>query len=304
MTVGYVLGGGGVRGAVEVGMLRALFDAHVTPDLIVGTSIGALNGAAVAMNPSPSVIATLERAWNSPIAGEIYGEWWPRQLRRLAKSRTHLNNPAPLRTMIVDLVGEGRTFADTAVPFAVCAASIERAAETWFDEGPMADAILASASVPAALPPTLIDGEHYIDGGVVNSIPLGEAIRRGATEIYVLQVGRIEEPLSAPEKPSDVAKVAFEISRRHRFARDMADVPAGVTVHVLPSGGSQEGDEKLTAFKNLDTVTKRMETAYEATAAYLADHLPGHADAASQAQADDHGLHDPVGNSSLEGDAR
>ncbi len=269
MTVGFVLGGGGVRGATEVGMLRALFETGVAPDLIVGTSIGALNGAAVAHDPSPTVIETLERAWNSPTASAIYGEWWPRQLRRLAKSRTHLNNPAPLREMIVDLVGEDSRFEDLAVPFAVCAASIERAAETWFDKGPVVDAVLASASVPAALPPTVIDGEHYIDGGIVNSIPLGEAIRRGADEVFVLQVGRIEEPLSAPEKPSDVAKIAFEISRRHRFARDMADVPAGVRLHVLPYGGAQEGDEKLGAFRRLDTVGARMDAAYAATAAYL-----------------------------------
>ncbi|WP_084129856.1 patatin-like phospholipase family protein [Demequina sp. NBRC 110055] len=269
MTVGFVLGGGGVRGATEVGMLRALFEAGVTPDLIVGTSIGALNGAAVAHDPSPSVIATLEAAWNSPTASAIYGEWWPRQLRRLAQSKTHLNNPAPLRDMIVDLVGEDATFEALAVPFAVCAASIERAAETWFDTGPVIDAVLASASVPAALPPTVIDGEHYVDGGIVNSIPLGEAIRRGADEVFVLQVGRIEESLEAPQKPSDVAKIAFEISRRHRFARDMADVPAGVRVHVLPYGGAQDGDEKLGAFRRLDTVGARMEAAYTATAAYL-----------------------------------
>ncbi len=259
-----------MRGAVEVGMLRALFEAGVTPDLIVGTSIGALNGAAVAHDPTPSVIDTLDEAWHAPTASAIYGEWWPRQLRRLAKSRTHLSNPAPLREMIAGLVGADATFEDLRVPFAVCAASIERAAETWFDSGPVVDAVLASASVPAALPPTVIGGEHYIDGGVVNSIPLGEAIRRGADEVFVLQVGRIEEPLSAPEKPSDVAKVAFEISRRHRFARDMADVPAGVTVHVLPYGGAQDGDEKLGSFRRLDTVRARMDAAYEATGAYLA----------------------------------
>ncbi|GMA36972.1 patatin-like phospholipase family protein [Demequina litorisediminis] len=271
MTVGFVLGGGGVRGAVEVGMLRALFDAGVAPDLIVGTSIGALNGAAVAHDPTPGVIETLEKAWNAPTASAIYGEWWPRRLRRLAKSRTHLSNPAPLRDMIVDLVGQDATFEDLAVPLAVCAASIERAAETWFDAGPVVDAVLASASVPAALPPTVIGGEHYIDGGVVNSIPLGEAIRRGADEVFVLQVGRIEEPLRAPQKPSDVAKVAFEISRRHRFARDLADVPDGVRVHVLPYGGAQDGDEKLGSFRRLDTVSARMEAAHAATAAYLAE---------------------------------
>jgi NTE family protein len=271
MSVGFVLGGGGVRGAVQVGMIRALFDAGITPDVIVGTSIGAINGAAVAHNPTISVVETMEKAWSSESAGAIYGEWWGRQARRLATSRTHLNDPAPLKALIASVVGQDATFEDLEVPLAVCTASIERAAETWFDSGPLIDAVLASSSVPAVMPPVLINGEHYVDGGVVNSIPLQEAVNRGADEIYVLQVGRIEEPLSQPRKPSQVAKITFEISRRHRFTRELAEVPDGVTVHVLPYGGKQEGDQKLTAFKRLDLTHARIESAYEASSAYLAE---------------------------------
>ena len=269
MTVAFVLGGGGVRGAVEVGMLRALIETGVRPDLVVGTSIGAINGTAIAADPSPAVIDTLERAWASDAAGAIYGEWWPRQLRRLAKSRTHLNSNAPLRQLLTDIVGENARFEDLPVTLAVCAASIERAAETWFDAGPLIDPVLASCSVPAALPPVEIDGEHYVDGGVVNSIPLSEAIRRGATTVFVLQVGRIEEPLKPPETPADVAKVAFEISRRHRFFRDRDQVPEHVDLHILPSGGSQPGDEKLGSFRSMEHTHRRIEAAYDASAAYL-----------------------------------
>lgn len=270
MTVGLVLGGGGVRGAVEVGMLRALFEAGITPDLIVGTSVGAINGAAVAHYPNPSVVHTLEKAWASPTASAVYGESWPRQLRRLATSKTHLNDPAPLRELLEEILGQDAQFADLTVPLAVCAASIEQAAEHWFDTGPVIDAVLASASVPAALPPTRIGDQHFIDGGVVNSIPLGEAVARGATEIYVLQVGRIEEPLAVPTKPSEVGRVAFEISRRHRFAREMAAVPGHVKVHVLPYGGRQPGDQRLSAYRNMDRTHVRIDAAYEASRDYLA----------------------------------
>lgn len=270
MTVAFVLGGGGVRGAVEIGMLQALFEAGVTPDLVVGTSVGAINGAAVAAHPSADVVAELERAWASPAAGAVYGDAWVRQVQRLARSRTHLHDPAPLRELLASMIGADTTFADLAVPFAVCAASIERAAEHWFDSGPVIDAVLASASVPAALPPTLIDGEHFIDGGVVNSIPLGEAIARGATTVYVLQVGRIEEPLEVPTKPSQVARVAFEIARRHRFAREMAQVPHGVSVHVLPYGGPHPGDHRIGAYRTMDATHRRIRAAYDASAAYLA----------------------------------
>jgi NTE family protein len=270
VTIGLVLGGGGVRGAVQVGMLRALFEAEIVPDIIVGTSIGAINGAAVANDPTPAVVERLVHAWASPAAAAIYGDSWPKQLRRLARSRTHLNDPGPLRDLLVDMLGDEPTFEQLAVPLAVTAASIERAAERWFDSGPLIPAVLASSSVPGILPPTEIDGEHFVDGGIVNSIPLGEAIRRGATRVYVLQVGRIEESLVAPDKPSEVARVSFEIARRHRFSREIDAVPEGISVHVLPSGGPKPGDDKLTSYRKLDATRSRIDAAYEASAQYLA----------------------------------
>ncbi|GGL39171.1 patatin [Cellulomonas gelida] len=270
MGVGFVLGGGGVRGAVQVGMLRALFDAGIRPDLVVGTSIGAINGSAVAADPTPAVVERLARAWASPTAAAVYGDSWPKQLARLAKSRTHLNDPGPLRELVAEMIGADTRFEDLTVPLAVAAACIERAAEKWFDTGPVVPAVMASASVPGILPATQIGDEHFVDGGLVNSIPLGEAWRRGATTVYVLQVGRIEEALVAPDKPSDVARVSFEIARRHRFAREIDEVPEGVTVHILPSGGPTKGDEKLSSYKRMDTVRARMDAAHAATSAYLA----------------------------------
>jgi NTE family protein len=271
VTIGFVLGGGGVRGAVHVGMLQALFEEGITPDLVVGTSIGAITGAAVAAEPRVEVVERLTEAWASPAASGVYGEPWYRQLRRFARSRINLYDPAPLRELITTATGGRTTFEELEVPLVVSAACIERAAEHWFDSGPLVEAVLASASVPGALPPTRIGEEHFVDGGMVNSIPLGEAIRRGATTVYVLQVGRIEEPLTAPRTPADVARVSFEIARRHRFFRELDDAPDDVTVHVLPTGGSLPGDEKLNAFKRLDATRKRIELAHEHAHAYLAE---------------------------------
>jgi len=234
--VAFVLGGGGVLGAVEVGMLRALFRARIQPDIVIGTSIGAVNGALVAADPTEQVTDRLVRLWASPEASEVYGDSIARQVRRFA-TRTHLHSPRPLRRLLAAALGENATFADLAVPFRCCAASIERAAEHWFSSGPLVDAVLASASVPGLLPPAEIGGEHFVDGGIVNSIPVGEAVLAGAKRIFVLQVGRIERPLSPPRRPWEIAQVAFEIARRHRFAREMATLPAGVEVHVLPTGG-------------------------------------------------------------------
>lgn len=269
MTTAFVLGGGGVRGAVHIGMIRALLERGITPDLIVGTSIGAINGAALAGTPRVEVVDRLLTAWSSETASQVYGESWFRQVQRLARTRTHLNDPSALRALLMKVLGEAPTFAELKVPLVVCAASIEKAEEHWFTEGSVLDAVMASASVPGALPPTEINGEHFVDGGIVSSIPLGEAIRRGADTVYVLQVGRIDEPLHAPKNAVDVAKVTFEISRRHRFARELRDVPAGIDVHVLPAGGPQPGDKKVGAFRKLDATASRVQDSYRASVDYL-----------------------------------
>ncbi|MDP9820069.1 NTE family protein [Spirilliplanes yamanashiensis] len=266
--VAFVLGGGGVLGAVEVGMLRALFRAGYRPDLVLGTSIGAVNGALVAADPTEAATDRLLRLWTSPEAAAVYGDSIARQMRRFA-ARTHLHSPLPLRSLLARELGDAATFADLKVPFRCCAASIERAAEHWFTDGPLVDAVLASASVPGLLPPALIGGEHFVDGGIVNSIPVGEAVQLGAREVFVLQVGRIERPLVPPKRPWEVAQVAFEIARRHRFAREIAALPADVRVHVLPTGGGEARDDTPWAYRDMAAVGRRISRAYTATRRYL-----------------------------------
>ena len=268
----FVLGGGGVLGAVEVGMLRALFRAGYRPDVVIGTSIGAVNGALVAADPSEAVTERLVRLWTSPEAATVYGDSLGRQMRRFA-ARTHLHSPLPLRRLLEGELGDTSTFADLKVPFRCCAASIERAAEHWFDDGPLVDAVLASSSVPGLLPPMRIGDEHFVDGGIVNSIPIGEAVRVGAKLIFVLQVGRIERPLTVPRRPWEVAQVAFEIARRHRFAREVALLPDDVRVHVLPTGGGDSRDDSPWAYRDLGAVGRRISRAYTASRRYLAEQL-------------------------------
>jgi NTE family protein len=232
-----VLGGGGHLGAYEVGMLRALFESGIEPDLVVGTSVGAMNGAAVAARPDLEGLEALEAAWLALADDPVLGGSVLSSAATLVRTRTSLYSDVGLRRLIRQVLPV-ETFEELALPFRCVAASIERAAEHWFASGRLEPAILASTAVPALLPVVEVDGEHFFDGGLVNSIPLGEAIRLGATEVYVLHVGRIEEPLSPPRNLLDVAVVSFEIARRHRFASDLADVPQDVVVHVLPAGAA------------------------------------------------------------------
>ena len=269
MTTAFVLGGGGVLGAAEVGMLRALFEVDVTPDLVLGTSVGALNGAMVARDPTPAVIGRLTDLWQDTNTARAVSDRPLRTVRRAVSTGTHLYSSEFLQQRLVEEFGETR-FEDLPVRLQVCAASIERAAEHWFDSGRLVQAIMASAAVPGLLPPAEVDGEHFLDGGIVNSIPLGRAVTLGADRVFVLQVGRIDRPLSVPTRPWEVARVSFEIARRHRFARELAEVPDGIEVHVLPARGTSAGDDSLLAHRDFSSVTARIEGSYHASCDYLA----------------------------------
>jgi NTE family protein len=270
----FVLGGGGVLGAVEVGMLQALMESGIQPDIVVGTSVGALNGALVAHDPRPEVVTELRAMWHTAFSdGRIYGEGRLGQLRRAARTGTHLHSAQGLRDALQHVLGDAR-FEDLPVHFECCAASIERAAEHWFNSGSVVDAVVASAAVPGLLPPAEVNGEHFLDGGIVNSIPVGHAAALGAERLFVLQVGRIDRPLQVPKRPWEVARVSFEIARRHRFAREMAALPTGVKAYVLPTGAGSSRDDSLLAYRDFAGVSGRIEQARAASLDYLKTHSP------------------------------
>lgn len=275
MTVAFVLGGGGgPLGAHEVGMLRALIDADIQPGLVLGTSVGAVNGVAVAADPSVGGVERLKQMWTAIDSSDVFGGSVLGRLATLARTRTHLHGNESLRALLTEALPVSR-IEELAVPFQCVAACIERAAEHWFAAGTVVDAVLASSAVPGLLPPVEIGAEHFIDGGIVNSIPVRRAIELGATQVFVLHVGRLDRPLEPPRWPWEVALVAFEIARRHRFVGDLAALPDDVEVHVLPTG--QEHPPRytdLSQFRYRDTthVHERIARAGEASARYLEDH--------------------------------
>ena len=270
METAFVLGGGGMLGAHEIGMLRALSEAGIRPDVVVGTSVGAINGAFVAAYPDGAA-ARLSQLWQGDALGRAFSERLWGRVVRLARSGTHLYSIEPLRQVLGDLL-PGDDFADLELPFHCVAASIEHASARWFSSGPVVPAVLASCAVPGLLPPVEVDGEHYFDGGLVHSIPVGRAVALGARTVYVLHVGRIESPLAVPRRPWEVGLVAFEIARRYRFHEEMAALPDHVRVHVLPAGAIRNApDLSQLRYRDKTKVGASIERAYRASASYLAE---------------------------------
>jgi len=271
--VAFVLGGGGILGAHEVGMLRALAESSIDADVILGTSVGAINGALFAADPTVVGVERLSELWADSSFAELSTGSVLRRVATLARTGTHLQSLTDVRARLVEALPVGRVD-ELELPFQCVAASIERAAEHWFEEGDLADVVLASCAVPGILPPVKIGDEHFIDGGIVNSIPVARAVALGATTIYVLQVGRLEKPLAPPRWPWEVGLVAFEVARRHRFASDLTSLPDGIRLHVLPTGGSaapayNDLSGQLRVRRIARTVQQQIDSSYEASLQYL-----------------------------------
>jgi NTE family protein len=233
-----VLGGGGTRGAVQIGMLQVLSEHGFVPDRIYGSSVGAVNGVAFAGDPTRSGVERMTEIWNRLTRDDVYpqgrlhGPWLYLQQRDSVYPNTGL------RKVIEDGVDFER-LEDAAVPVEVVATSLADGQERWFTYGPALEAVLASTAVPAIFPPVEIDGERFIDGGVVNNVPITRAVNAGATRIVVLLCGPPAYAPVSPRRPVEAMFNALMISVHARFVRDVGQLPAGVEVIVCsgsPSG--------------------------------------------------------------------
>lgn len=261
--VAFVLSGGGNLGAIQVGMLRALVERGVRADIVLGCSVGALNGAAYAADPTPEGIGRLETLWrNIDDDAVMPSSWLPTQLM-LARRRPAVHDSAGLRALVSEALGVDR-FDALRVPFQCVATAVEPATEAWFSEGPLVDPIMASAALPGIFPLVTIGDLRYMDGAVVNDIPVTRAHELGARTIYVLHVGTLDRPWLDPKRPYDVMVQAYWIARRHRYHEDLAALPPRVNVIVLPVGSPPR--LKYNDFSHSDELITQ---AYAATAGLL-----------------------------------
>lgn len=233
----FVLAGGGSRGALQVGMLTELVERGIRPDRVYGASVGAVNGAAYASDPTPEGMAHLQTVWRRLRSNDVFpkgrmdGPWmWFQQ-----RPSVHSNDG--LRRIIAEGIGFER-LEDAVIPLEVVATSLSDGRERWLTHGPAVDAVLASAAIPAIFPPVVIGGETMVDGGVVNNVPVTRAIAAGATRIYVLLCGPLHYQPRPARRPVESFMSAFFVGIHARFARELSMLPPGVEVVVF-SGGSE-----------------------------------------------------------------
>jgi NTE family protein len=209
----FVFSGGGSLGAAQVGSLRALFEAGIVPDLVVGCSVGALNAAFLAIDPTMARVLELERIWRGLGREHVFGRGRP--LMHAVRRDDHLYEPEALRTLVRSWVPL-RDLSDTAVPCHVVTTDLESGQPAWWTSGDPIEVLSASACLPALFPPVRLGDSLHVDGGVTTPVPIERALEQGALRVWVLDVtggglGRKGNRMTA----LDVLLQSFAISRSH-----------------------------------------------------------------------------------------
>lgn len=231
MTTAFVLSGGASHGAIQVGMADALYAAGIQPDLVIGTSVGAVNGAWLAGERS---IDDLVELWRSLRSRQIF------PVRPLVGLRGFLGRASHLvpSSGLGQVLKQNLAFAnleDAPIPFSVIVTDAWTGEEVRLEHGPAKSAILASAAIPGLFPSVEIEGRTFIDGGIVDNTPISKAIEAGATEVWVLSTGYGCALTTPPKGAMAMALHGLSMLVQQRFMMETSQRTYSVPVHLIPS---------------------------------------------------------------------
>lgn len=234
MTTAFVLSGGGSLGAVQVGMLQALAERRVTPDLLVGTSAGALNAVFVAAHGmSPRSLDLLAATWAALRRDDVFPLRTPQVMLALAGARDAVCSDSGLERLVRRHVNFAR-LEEAPIPVHLVTTDLLSGEEVLLSDGDPVSAVLASSAIPAVLPPVRRDGRTLVDGGLADNAAISQAIALGADRIYVLPTGYACALPSAPTRPLAVAVQALSLLVQRRLIADVALYADQVDLVVLP----------------------------------------------------------------------
>jgi NTE family protein len=232
--VAFVLAGGASLGAIQAGMLHALYERGITPDLIVGTSAGALNGAYIASRPADlATTRSLTDLWLSLTSSRVFPLRPATALLALTGHRAHLVPNTRVRALLSEQLHLDR-LEDALIPLHVIATDVRTGHERRLSAGDARAAVLASASIPGVFPVVRWGGAGLVDGGVSNNTPISDAAELGATRIYVLPTGSTCELPEPPRGAVPMLVHGVSLLLNQRLAQDIAGFDDAAELIVLP----------------------------------------------------------------------
>jgi NTE family protein len=198
-------------------MLRALLEHGIKPDLVIGTSVGAMNATFLAFEPTAAGVARLAALWHNIDDDDLFpGARFKTSWARMLMRGNRIFDNSGLRRTIESRLGRPR-FEEARIPLGVVATELETGVETLFTSGDLIDPLLASAAMPGIYPPVQIGDRSYIDGGVANAVPIAPAVSMGASKVYVLNCSGNHQHRRPLVRPMDYLLHAFMLSRAGRL---------------------------------------------------------------------------------------
>jgi NTE family protein len=251
-------------------MLQALAETDLTPDLVVGTSVGALNGAILAADPDGAATALAE-IWPRLDRQQVFpGGFFLKTLAATTAGRTYVFDPHPLSDLLAEYLPVSR-IEDLVVPFTAIATDFDTGVRVEMDTGDLRSALLASSAVPVAYPAVERDGRRLVDGGLVANIPVRQAVARGARSVLVLDCGIFGAGGRWSQGILGVVVQSLAIAGRQQVTVDL-EVAEQVPVLYFPVPALIP-----TTIFDFESTTALAHASYEAgrsALAYLAEHGP------------------------------
>lgn len=237
MTTAFVLSGGGSLGAVQVGMLQALSERGETPDLLVGTSAGAINATYLAGHgTSRDSLGTLAESWARLRRRDVFPVNPGRHLLALGGARESMFSSGRLRRLLSSHLPY-RLLEEAQIPVHVVATNLLSGEEVLLSTGDAISAVLASTAIPGLLPAVHRDGRVLVDGGLANNAAISQAVVLGADRIFVLPTGVACALTKPPASPFASALQALSFLTQQRLIHDVtafAEQAEQAELHVLP----------------------------------------------------------------------
>lgn len=235
MTTAFVLSGGGSLGAVQVGMLRALAERHIQPDLLVGTSAGALNAVFVAGHGTDDRgVDALAGVWAGLRARSVFSVAPRQTLSVLVGGSAGVCSDRGLRTLL-DTHLRFDLLEDAPITLVVVTTDLLSGREVALRTGDARSAVLASCAIPGVFPPVPHDDMVLADGGLANNSAISQAVEAGADTVYVLTSGYACALPHLPRTPWGVATHALSLLTHQRLAADVTRFAEQVDLVVLPT---------------------------------------------------------------------
>lgn len=228
-----VLSGGGSLGAVQVGMLQALHETGFRPDLVIGASVGALNGAAYADDPTPDGIGRLETLWCGLRRVDVFPLTLLAGLKALLLNRDHLVEATRLQAIILDQL-RARRIEETRIPLHITTTDVMSGESLLLSEGDVETALLASTAIPVVFPPVHLGGRYLVDGGICENTPIASAVALGAQRIVVLPTGTSCAMRAPPRNMAALALHVMGLQSMRQLDMDVARFAATLPIVIVP----------------------------------------------------------------------